>query len=67
MLTRQVGLKKSQLSENDLKALWCALDADDSNGMPFPEFLRFIKKYTVSLLVGFQRDSATPCPDEASC
>ena len=40
-----MGLKKEALPEKHLKALYCALDADDSNGLPFDEFLRFLKRY----------------------
>ena len=31
------------LSENHVKALWCALDADDSNQLTMSEFGRFLK------------------------
>ena len=39
------GLKTKKFPENNLKALFCKLDEDDSNGLPFDEFIRFIKRY----------------------
>jgi Ca2+-binding EF-hand superfamily protein len=46
MVARQkLGLSKSELTANGIKALWCALDQDDSNALRFDELARFLKRY----------------------
>lgn len=43
---QKVGLSKSEVSANGMKALWCALDVDDSNSIRFDELTNFFKRYT---------------------
>jgi Ca2+-binding EF-hand superfamily protein len=39
----KVGIKASHISEMQLRALWCALDVDDSNTIKVDEMVRFLK------------------------
>ena len=53
-LTRtRLRLKKRDLSEMDLMALWCALDEDDSNQILQDEALRFLKLAPTATKDGF--------------
>jgi Ca2+-binding EF-hand superfamily protein len=49
---RVIGLSQSNLSDDALKALWCALDVDDSNGVPYDELKNFLKLYTPRVRTG---------------
>ena len=42
-MRHKLRVSASVLSENDVKALWCALDADDSNQLTMSEFGGFLK------------------------
>ena len=43
VVRKKLSMKKNELSEPALKALWCALDADDSNQVMADEFHKFLK------------------------
>jgi len=43
VVRERLHVKKVQLQENELKAIWCALDADDSNQVQIDEFTRFLR------------------------
>ena len=43
VVRHKLRVSASVLSENDVKALWCALDADDSNQLTMSEFGGFLK------------------------
>ena len=49
---RTIGLSQSKLSDDGLKALFCALDVDDSSGVPYDEFKHFLKLYTPKVSTG---------------
>ena len=59
-------MKKSALSEQSLKALWCVLDADDSNALQADEFRKFLRlgegeKKKATLFGGQVCAPACPC------
>ena len=41
---KKVGLTSAQLSSSSLKALWCSLDADDSDQLQIDELSRFLRR-----------------------
>lgn len=43
ILHRGLGLKRSELPEDRLRALWCALDENDSSTLKHDEFIRFLR------------------------
>jgi hypothetical protein len=43
VVRQKLHIKSKELSESDLKALWCVLDADDSNSIMIDELTRFLK------------------------
>ena len=43
VVRHKLKVKPSKLSENAIKALWCALDGDDSNQIQMDEFGTFLK------------------------
>ena len=43
VVRHKLHVKPSKMSENDIKGLWCALDADDSNQVHMNEFSAFLK------------------------
>jgi len=47
---KRLDLKKKDLPDEHLKALWCVLDADDTNAIEVDEFARFLKGQVESLL-----------------
>lgn len=49
---RTIGLSQSKLSDDGIKALFCALDSDDSSGVPYDEFKHFLKLYTPKASAG---------------
>ena len=58
-LTRsELRLRRADLSENDLMALWCVLDSDDSNQVMQDEALRFLKLAPTATRDGFAAENA---------
>lgn len=43
VVRHKLKVKPSKISENDIKALWCALDADESDQVHMNEFSAFLK------------------------
>ena len=43
VVRHKLKVKPSKMSENAIKALWCALDADDSNQVQMDEFGTFLR------------------------
>jgi len=43
VVREKLHVRKSVLLEDELKAIWCALDADDSNQVQIDEFTRFLR------------------------
>merc|ERR1719460_1695905 len=37
-------MKKADLTDDQVRALWCALDVDDSNSLQFVEFLKLVQR-----------------------
>jgi len=54
---KKLHIKKGRLSDDRLKALWCAIDGDDSNQIHVNEFSMFVKGLVKELL-----DAARPRP-----
>jgi hypothetical protein len=50
VVRRKVGLKPHQISEQELRALWCALDADDSDTIKVDEMFKFLQGNIAGLL-----------------
>ena len=57
VIRKKLQIKKGRLTEDRLKALWCAIDGDDSNQIHVNEFSLFVKGLISQLL-----DSSRPRP-----
>ena len=60
MTRKRLELKKTELKEDQLKALWCVLDADNTNAIEVDEFARFLKGQVESLLEEGRRRAVPP-------
>jgi len=58
---RKLGFTKEDLSTKDLKALWCVLDADDSDAIHLDEMSAFLRA-NVELLLDESRRRVKPPP-----
>ena len=55
---KELRLKRADLSDRDLMALWCALDEDDSNQILQDEALKFLKLAPTETKDGFAAENA---------
>ena len=60
----KIGLKPAQMSDQELGALWCALDVDDSNSIKIDEMFQFLRGNVSALIKARAGHLRKPSPTE---